>query len=272
MILRTILMIASGGSQNFLGFRWIEPLLSLSPRAWRRKVALNLIDMSPHYFYQSAENRALSRNDYLEYEFRRNRDSREEIIGSLVRAHLNGSETVLDYGCGPGFLANAVSRFAAHVYGCDISTGVIACAKAVNLAPNTIYCTLENGRIPLGSESVELIYTFAVIQHVEDEVFTRILTEWQRVLRPGGRVLCHVVLNGEGWRSEERWRADKSLRGRARWLFGLHCFSRTPEAFREMVVSAGFSVPQVHSISELAPHLKDDLFRQQLCVFEKPRS
>ena len=268
-MLRGVMMVVSGGSQNFLGFRWIEPMLSLAPRSWKRKLALNILDLSPHYLYRRADNSGLPRATYLEYEFRRNRESREAIIGSLVAPHLAGSETVLDYGCGPGFLAHAASRHAGSIHGCDISTGAIACAEVVHAAHNVKYCALERGRIPLGNSTIDLLYTFAVIQHVTDEVFRQILAEWRRVLKPGGKVLCHVMLDGEGWRSESDWRADRSVRGRARWMFGMHCFSRVREVFGEMVTESGFSVPEIGYISGSA--LKGDLCGEPLCVFEKRR-
>jgi SAM-dependent methyltransferase len=263
-------MIVSGGTQNFLGYRWIERLLAISPEAVQRRVALNILDLSPHYFYRSPDNRTLSRADYLESEFRRNRDSREDIIGGIVAPHLKSSDIVLDYGCGAGFLAQAASRRAQHVYGCDISAGVLACARTINPARNVTYCELKGGRIPLNDGSVNLIYTFATVQHVTDGVLARILTEWRRVLQPGGKIICHVVLNGKGWRTERDWRADSSLRGRAKWLVGLHCFSRTPEALRQMVADVGFHLLSVETISIIAPDLRDDLSSQQLAVIEKP--
>ena len=55
--------------------------------------------MSPHYFYD--------RN--LAAEASRNRQSRQILADRLVVPHLAPDARVLDYGCGPGYLAAAVA-------------------------------------------------------------------------------------------------------------------------------------------------------------------
>jgi SAM-dependent methyltransferase len=116
---------------------------------------------------------------------------------------------------------------------------------------------------------VDLIYSFAVIQHVTDDVFRSMLGEWRRVLRPGAKVICQAVLNADGWKSEAQWRADRSLRGRLRWRFGLHCFSRNRDSLYATVTAAGFSPPEIVAIGALCLPLNDDIGDQHLCTFTK---
>jgi SAM-dependent methyltransferase len=253
-----------GGSQNFLDSSLISMAMRFSPR---RSLALRILDFSPHYFFRTPENQSLAHFDYLEYEFERNRASRQRIVETMVVPFLGGDEVVLDYGCGPGFLARAALSYASRIHACDISQGVLACAAAINPGPS--YCLISSrGRIPLEDRSVDLIYSFAVIQHLTDQVFKGVLTEWQRVLKPGGKVLCHVILSHEGWRTENQWRADNSLRGRAKWALGLHCFARSEDSISEMAMVAGFSRPDFRLVSELAPDL-NDLTDQYLCSFSR---
>src|SRR5579875_543867 len=40
-----------GGSQNFLGARWVERLVDNSPAPVRERVAMRFLSLSPHYFY-----------------------------------------------------------------------------------------------------------------------------------------------------------------------------------------------------------------------------
>jgi len=40
-----------GGSQNFLGARWIERVVDGVPESARERVALRFLALSPHYFY-----------------------------------------------------------------------------------------------------------------------------------------------------------------------------------------------------------------------------
>jgi SAM-dependent methyltransferase len=263
-------MVLGGKSQDFPGRRWVGPLLAMCPEERRRSVALGLLALSPHYFFRNETNRTVSRTELLEREYDRNRASRLKIVESLVWPYLDRNTVVLDFGCGPGFLGSAVARYARQVYGCDISNGVIECAQVINPARNLTYAPVTDGRIPLKTDSIDLICAFAVIQHVTDAVLANILLEWRRVLRPGGKAICHVVLNDEGWRTEAAWHSDATatLIGKARWRFGLHCFSRTPQAFSAIVGRAGFSKPHIRKISDLGPDLEDDIQIQHLAIFE----
>jgi SAM-dependent methyltransferase len=267
---RFVELLTSGGSQNFLGYRWMGGLLSAMPSDWRREMALRCLSLSPHYFYRTPANKALNGRDFRESEASRNSACREVIINDLVRRHLSSGQTILDFGCGPGFLAHAASRFVGKVFACDISPGVLACARILNGAPNIEYIEArQDGGIPLPNASVDLIYSFAVIQHITDDVFQSVLREWRRVLRPGGIVVCHIVVNRADWRSERQWQEDRSLRGRLRWQFGLHCFTRLSEQVNAMVTAAGFGSPKIVLIRDLDVHFEDDVAGQHLCTFGK---
>jgi SAM-dependent methyltransferase len=265
--------LAGLGSQRFLESRWIGRSLALGPSAWRRGLALRFLSLSPHYFYRTPLNSELTNREFLISEFRRNAQSRRRILHNLLRKTLDAEQTVLDYGCGAGFLARAVSDQVRDVLACDISTGVLECARVLNGAPNITYVPIDRGGlIPVPNASVDLIYSFAVIQHVTDDVFRSILDEWWRVLRPGAVVICQIVLNADGWKSETQWRADRSLRGRLRWRFGLHCFSRSRDGLYANVTAAGFSPPEIAAVAASSSPLNDDMDDQHLCTFTKPES
>jgi SAM-dependent methyltransferase len=262
--------LAGLGSQRFLESRWIGRSLAFGPVAWRRGLALRFLSLSPHYFYRTPLNNELTYREFLISEFRRNAESRRRIFQYLLEKNLRAEQTVLDYGCGPGFLARAVSGQVWKVLACDISPGILECARVLNGSPNMDYVSVDrSGRIPVPDASVDLIYSFAVIQHVTDDVFRSILGEWRRVLRPGAMVICQTVLDAEGWKSESQWRADRSLRGRLRWRFGLHCFSRNRDDLHTTVTSAGFSPPEIAAIGALCSPLNDDMDEQHLCTFTK---
>src|ERR1039457_3091759 len=98
-----------GGSQNFLGARWVEGLVPISPAPVRERIALRLLSLSPHYFYSSD----------IDAEAERNRRSRQALSDALLVPHLSAATRVLDYGCGPGYLAYAVAPHVAHVDAVD---------------------------------------------------------------------------------------------------------------------------------------------------------
>src|ERR1700691_4002521 len=78
-----------GGSQNFLGARWVEYLVDNAPATIREQVALRFLSLSPHYFYDRD----------IRSEAERNRRSRQALADVLIAPYLNKTMRVLDYGC-----------------------------------------------------------------------------------------------------------------------------------------------------------------------------
>ncbi len=101
---------------------------------------------------------------------------------------------VLDFGCGAGQLAFhfASKGLARSIVGVDIDTDALARAER-RLAQHPEYAEIvrfvegDVAGMPLADESVDLITAFDCLEHVMDPA--AILADWERVLRPGGRVL-----------------------------------------------------------------------------------
>jgi len=253
--------------QSFLGAPWIRPSLRMVPSLSRRAMALRYLSMSPHYFFRTEANAHLRSKAFLQSECERNAQSRAVIIDKIVVKYVLPEFTVLDYGCGPGFLAAAVSKRVAKVLACDIADGVLACAEILNAAPNIEYRIIpESGTIPVKDASVNLIYSFAVVQHVTDEVFVKILREWRRILKPNGKVVCHVLLDDPEWKSEKEWRDDNSLKGKLKWRIALHCFKRKRRDVEERFDAAGFAVLGIIPVADFNLALEDDICKQHVCV------
>jgi SAM-dependent methyltransferase len=249
-----------GGSQNFLGAKWIEHLVENSPTKVREHVALRLLSLSPHYFYD--------RNIRTEAE--RNRRSRQALVDILIAPYLKQSVRVLDYGCGPGYMAHAVAESADHVYAVDISRGVLACAKALNGRQNVTFLT--PAEIHQEMEMVDLAYSFAVVQHLRTEILLGMLALIAARLRPDGVLLLHfAVPSREGWRTEEEWTADKSIGGRAKLRYGLNCFGRSADEMEVLVSGCGFTDVVVRSLSEsISGRGDDDILHQHWLTARRP--
>jgi SAM-dependent methyltransferase len=227
-----------GGSQNFLGARWVERCVANSPAGAREQVALRFLSLSPHYFYDRD----------VHGEDTRNRKSRQALADQLIAPHLTPESRVLDYGCGPGYLAAAVAGTAAHVSAVDISRGVLACARAINGRPNITFTTPDEFRAT--GEQVDLAYSFAVIQHLRTEVLQDVLGRLAAAVRPGGTLLLHfAVPDQEQWRTEEQWRADDSLANRAKLRYALNCFGRSADEMSALVAGRGFTDVTVRPLS-----------------------
>jgi SAM-dependent methyltransferase len=266
------LLILGRGRQSFLGARWVTALLRASPRRFKRPLALRLLALSPHYFYRHVrpEYERMPKREFLEAEFERNRSSRALICDRILRPHLRDGIAVLDIGCGPGFLARQVASHAGQVYAADISPGVLECARALNHADNLHFIeSNEKGYGEIADGSLDFVYSFAVIQHVTDEVFAALLKTTVAKLRTGGEALFHVVLEDEGWKTEREWVEDGSLKGSLKYKYGLNCFSRKRDDVVRMLSQAGFATKAIVRGRDVAPDLDDDISSQHLISFEK---
>ena len=258
--------------QNFLGAKWIPAFLNKVPEKSKRKWALRILNLSPHYFFDGDnplyEN--MKTDEYLETVFKLNAESRRDIYQKVLKKYLESNFTVLEYGCGPGFLAKAVSPFVKKVYACDISIGAITCAEILNNADNIEYLTADNiGLVKIKDESLDAIFSFAVIQHLTDEVFELVLKNSRRKLKKGGMIIFHIQLDDEIWKSEEDWKADTSLTGKLKFKYGLHCFGRTKERHEELISKHGFSIKEFESLTDLENPNSSDADSQFLVVAHK---
>jgi SAM-dependent methyltransferase len=273
-ILNFVKALLTNGRDNqaFIGAKWLVGLLRITPRALKRNMSLRILAISPHYFYRSfrPEYKNMPTNQFLEAEFERNRSSRELICNQILLPYLNPEDQVLDIGCGPGFLAKAVSRRVKTVYACDISLGVLECARNINGAPNIRYIySGESGFSQIADSSLNLAYSFAVIQHVRESVIRSLVKVAGKKIRPGGRCVFQVHLDDGKWEKESAWEEKQSINDRLRLKYGLNFFPRSEEFFRELAAEAGFSVTAVLPVSKLLQLPIDDIYHQHLIILSK---
>lgn len=99
---------------------------------------------------------------------------------------------VMDYGCGPGFVAVGMAGLVGaqgRVFGIDINERFVRDANRRGAAAGNVACRLlEDGRIPLDDGAVDRALAKNVLEYVPDVGST--LKEIRRVLEPGGRLLA----------------------------------------------------------------------------------
>lgn len=258
--------------QTFLGAKWILPFLNKVPEKSKRKWALRILNLSPHYFFDgdNPQFKGMGLDEYLETAFEINAESRRELYEKVFKHHLSKDLTVLEYGCGPGFLAKAIAPHVKKVYACDISVGALACARIVNKSDNIEYIVAdEKGLSKIENESLDAIYSFAVIQHLTDEVFEIVLQNCQRKLKKTGQLLLHIQLQDDVWKTEEDWKSDESLKGKLKFKYGLHCFGRTMETHEELLAKHGFSIKKTEDLKHIGDPNSSETDFQFLLVAEK---
>jgi 2-polyprenyl-6-hydroxyphenyl methylase/3-demethylubiquinone-9 3-methyltransferase len=102
-------------------------------------------------------------------------------------------KTVLDLGCGGGFMSEALAREGAHVVGVDPSAPAIEAAQdhARTEGLKIDYRVGSGERIPIDDSSTDCVVCVDVLEHV-DSVGT-VLDEIRRVLKPGGLFLFDTI-------------------------------------------------------------------------------
>lgn len=100
------------------------------------------------------------------------------------------SKNVLDIGVGSGFVANMTSVLGYPSVGVDISTGMMeyGVRHAEAQGVGTFFMKVPEVELPFMSGSIDNIVNCRLIWTMiaSDDM----VREWQRVLRPGGQVLC----------------------------------------------------------------------------------
>jgi 2-polyprenyl-3-methyl-5-hydroxy-6-metoxy-1,4-benzoquinol methylase len=258
------------GEQNFLGAWWVTQLLARTPEAKKHRRALQILSLSPHYFIRNDKGHSADGIDSLEQFYQACRISRERIADEILAPYLLPDDIVLDLGCGPGFLSVAMAAKVQKVIGFDISPGAIACAKVLDPAPNVEYISgVSAGLDNIPDDPVDVVVSFAVIQHLTENVYVSVASDCYRKLKPGGRLILQVQLPDPKWRSEQDWRSDRSLKGRLKFRYGVHCFARTDEEHRRILCEAGFTEISIQAISSLVNERFDDVCDQYLITAKK---
>jgi ubiquinone/menaquinone biosynthesis C-methylase UbiE len=161
---------------------------------------------------------------------------------------LTPSSTVLDLGCGIGRVARYVAPACAKLWAVDVSSRMLELAASrLSSETNIQYALCKDVCIPdVPSGTVDLAYSFLVLQHVEREDAFLLLEELRRVVRPTGTVVLTFpnLLSDtylECFRQYAR-AGVSTLRNRARVY--------TPQEVERIMTAAGFE-PTIEAATEI---------------------
>lgn len=114
-------------------------------------------------------------------------------------------KSVLDFGCGPGFMADHLSSLNSapkNYTGIDFSEKSIKIVETKKLEFDTQSLFIRELPTGLPSESFDLCFLIEVIEHLEDNHLNQTLTEIKRLLKPGAHLIV-TTPNSEDLRLEK---------------------------------------------------------------------
>ncbi|HHP7230753.1 MAG TPA: class I SAM-dependent methyltransferase [Xenococcaceae cyanobacterium] len=103
---------------------------------------------------------------------------------ALENLSLTKDTAVLDLCCGAGQTTRFLVQYSDHVTGLDISP--VALARAEKKVPQAHYVAGLAQKMPLASSKFDLVHTSSALHEMTPEELLQILSEVQRVLKPGG--------------------------------------------------------------------------------------
>ena len=117
---------------------------------------------------------------------------------SVLRQHFRSDfkpSRALDYGCGVGRVAIPLARNSDHVIAIDVSPAMLeeAAQNASRRDVHNIEYLLAGQLSSVAPESIDLIHSFIVFQHIDNSRGLVILQDLLSKLKPGGLGAIHLI-------------------------------------------------------------------------------
>jgi ubiquinone/menaquinone biosynthesis C-methylase UbiE len=187
---------------------------------------------------------------------------RQRRVMELVdKLHLSRGAAVLDAGCGPGYLLEALARRGFQVSGMDGSDRMLESAEArLRAAQPDFPFTLKQGdieRLPFEDAQFDLVLSTGVIEYLQGDA--TVLREMHRVLRPGGILVLPVTnlwspvnafdgiiefLKRQAWFRRPFNLVWEGLGHGALLPRNFHVRKHRPASFRHSLAQAGFTLKE----------------------------
>jgi SAM-dependent methyltransferase len=140
---------------------------------------------------------------------------------------------VCDIGCGPGQVARYLHDKGVQVRGLDLSPALVEAAR--KLSPGIEFARADMRSLPIEDDSLGGIVAFYSIIHIPRPDIVSVLTEFKRVLRPGGLLLLVFHIGQDTVHLDEWWGRRVSV--------DFHFFSS--EEMRRYLQEAGFRIVEI---------------------------
>jgi arsenite methyltransferase len=166
------------------------------------------------------------------------RDIIAQRLETIRQLNLSSGESVLDVGCGPGYLCESMGEIVGRhgaVVGIDVSSDLIALCNRRKASKWLSYAIGDATKVNQADASFDVVVCTQVAEYVSD--VDRVLSEAFRVLKPGGRTVF-VVTDWDAvvWYSENPDRMTLVMN-----LWEEHCaHPHLPRSMAYKLVNAGF--------------------------------
>lgn len=115
------------------------------------------------------------------------------------RSALSSDSTVLEVACNMGTTSiELAQRFGCTIYAVDMDKNALAKARenisAAGLAENITVMEANATKLPFADETFDVVINEAMLTMYVDKAKTRLIDEYYRVLKPGGRLLTHDIM------------------------------------------------------------------------------
>jgi ubiquinone/menaquinone biosynthesis C-methylase UbiE len=151
------------------------------------------------------------------------------LFAELVRAR--GAGPVADIGCGPGRLTGYLRTIGLDAFGIDLSPAMIDVARQDH--PGLRFEVGSMTDLDLGDQSLDGLLAWFSLIHVPDDEVPTVLTEFHRVLRPGGPLLLGFH-EGDG--------TELKTQGYGGHPMKVYVHRRSPAQVAAWLSAAGFTV------------------------------
>ena len=202
------------------------------PRFWPCAISVAQILLNPLVDALDCATAGLQRR--LRRERRRRLVGRSYDMAAEIARLLPRGASVLDVGCGSGFIAHHLATLAsASVTGIEVRRGVDA--------PIRYFC-FDGARVPFEDSSFDAALLCYVLHHAQDQ--RAFMREVRRSLRAGGLAVVYEDIPLNAWDGAVCRAHDRQWRGRTG-----PCTFRREDDWRELFASAGFSVVSERRLS-----------------------
>jgi arsenite methyltransferase len=168
------------------------------------------------------------------------RDMIAQRLETIRQLNLSSGESVLDVGCGPGYLCESMGEIVGRhgaIVGIDISIDLITICNRRKASEWLSYAIGDATKVNQADASFDVVVCTQVAEYVP--AVDRVLSEAFRVLRPGGRaVFVATDWDAVVWYSENPDRMALVMK-----LWEEHCaHPHLPRSMAYKLVNAGFSI------------------------------